>query len=289
MLAIVTHPRMPDFLRLIRADKPIGTLLLMWPMLWALWIVSDGKPSFAVLLVFVVGTFLMRSAGCAINDYANRDIDGSVARTSERPIATGAIAPREALIVAAVLAVCSFVLVLTMNSLTVALSVVGVVLAAAYPFTKRITYWPQLMLGLAFGWAVPMVSAAQTGAVQPVAWVIFLIAILWALAYDTIYAMVDREDDLKLGVKSAAIWLGDRDVMMVTAVLLCVMGLLAVVGIWQGLGMWYLIGWVVGLAVVIYQVWLIRDRVEEQCFNSFNTSNYMGLAVFVGLFLDLSV
>ncbi|MEM7258334.1 MAG: 4-hydroxybenzoate octaprenyltransferase [Pseudomonadota bacterium] len=276
-------------MRLIRADKPIGSLLLMWPMLWALWVVSNGSPHPGVLLVFVVGTFLMRSAGCAINDFADRHIDGSVARSSQRPIVTGAVTPTEALITAAVLALCSFALVLTMNRLTVLMSFVGVVLAAVYPFSKRITYWPQLVLGLAFGWAVPMVSSAQTGAVQPVAWVIFGGAILWALAYDTIYAMVDRRDDVKLGVKSTAIWLGNKDVAAVAVTLLAVLALLLLVGIWQGLGLWFFIGWLAGLGVACYQLWLIRDREEAACFKSFNVSNYMGFAIFLGLVVDLSV
>lgn len=286
---MMTTRRLPDFMRLVRADKPIGSLLLMWPMLWALWLVSDGRPHLSVLLVFITGTFLMRSAGCAINDFADRNIDGKVARSSQRPIVTGAVSPREALITAAVLALCSFALVLTMNRLTILMSFVGVMLAAVYPFSKRVTYWPQLVLGLAFGWAVPMVSAAQTGTVQPVAWVIFGCAILWALAYDTIYAMVDRRDDLKLGVKSTAIWLGDKDVGAVAATLGAVLALLLLVGLWQGLGGWYYIGWLAGVGVACYQVWLIKDRQEADCFWSFRVSNCMGLAIFLGLLLDLSL
>lgn len=288
MQAINTPRRLPDFLRLIRADNPIGSLLLMWPMLWALWIVSYGSPAPGVLLVFLVGTFLMRSAGCAINDFADRHIDGAVARSKHRPIVTGAVTPREALATAAILAICSFALVLTMNRLTILMSFVGVVLAAIYPFTKRVTHWPQLVLGLAFGWAVPMASAAQTGAVQPVAWVIFLSAILWALAYDTIYAMVDRRDDIKLGVKSTAIWLGSKDIIAVAAALFSVLGILGVVGLWQQFGYWYFTGLLAGLGVVLYQLWLIRGREEAGCFRSFLLSNYMGFAIFAGLVLDLS-
>ncbi len=289
MYVINTLGRLPDFMRLIRADKPIGSLLLMWPMLWALWIVSEGQPSIAVLIVFIVGTFLMRSAGCAINDYADRHIDGAVARSKNRPIVTGAVSPGEALITAAVLALCAFVLVLSMNRLTIAMSFAGVLLAAVYPFSKRITYWPQLVLGLAFGWAVPMVSAAQVGTVMPVAWLVFLAAILWALGYDTIYAMVDRSDDVKLGVKSTAVRLGHKDVAVVAIVLLSVLSLMALIGVWQQLGFWYFIGLLCATTVVCYQLWLIRHRDETACFKSFQLSNYMGFAVFAGLFMDLRI
>ncbi len=286
MQAFLSQDRLGHYIRLIRADKPIGSLLLMWPMLWALWIVSDGKPDAVVLLVFLLGTFLMRSAGCAINDYADRHIDGSVARSKHRPIVSGAVSPQEALLIAAALAICSFLLVLTMNRLTIALSFVGVVLAALYPFSKRITYWPQLVLGLAFGWAVPMVCAAQTGTIDTLGWVIYAAAILWALAYDTMYAMVDREDDLKLGVKSTAVWFGEKDVIAVAVVLLVVLGILLWVGFQWQLGMAYFIGLAGGLIVVGYQLWLIKERDAEKCFRAFLASNYMGLAVFAGLMVD---
>jgi len=228
--------RLHDYAKLIRADKPIGAALLLWPMLWALWVVSDGKPDWRVLLVFVIGTFLMRSAGCAINDFADRKIDGSVERSQHRPIVTGAVTPKEAVMVAVVLSIVSFMLVLTMNRLTVGLSFVAVGLAFLYPFTKRFTYWPQLFLGLAFGWAVPMVSAAQTGSVQPVAWLIYAVAIVWALAYDTIYAMVDRSDDIKLGVKSTAILFGQYEVTIVMLLQIAVLIAMAVIARSTGSG-----------------------------------------------------
>ena len=228
--------RLYHYARLIRADKPIGAALLLWPMLWALWVVSDGKPDWRVLLVFVTGTFLMRSAGCAINDFADRNIDASVDRTQHRPIVTGAITPIEAVMVALVLSIVSFLLVLTMNPLTVGLSFVAVGLAFLYPFTKRFTWWPQLFLGLAFGWAVPMVSAAQTGTVQPVAWLIYAVAIAWALAYDTIYAMVDRPDDIMLGVKSTAILFGQQDVKIVMLIQIAVLVVMAVIAYSTGSG-----------------------------------------------------
>ena len=286
MQAFLTPDRFGHYIRLIRADKPIGSLLLMWPMLWVLWLISEGRPDIAVLTVFLVGTFLMRSAGCAINDYADRHIDGSVERSRQRPIVSGAISPREAVVVAAVLALCAFLLVLTMNQLTIALSFIGVLLAAVYPFSKRVTYWPQLVLGLAFGWAVPMVCAAQTGRIDIIGWIIYAAAILWALAYDTMYAMVDRDDDLKLGVKSTAVWLGKRDVPIVAATLAAVLAILALVGYRYHLGTAYAVGWLAAVMVVAYQLWLIKDRDPGQCFKAFQMSNYMGLGVFAGLFVD---
>lgn len=278
--------RIRQYAKLVRADKPIGALLLLWPMLWALWMVSAGRPDLSVLIVFVVGTFLMRSAGCAINDYADRHIDGSVARSKDRPIVSGSVSPREALMVAAALSLLSFLLVLTMNKLTIAMSFVGVVLAGLYPFSKRVTYWPQLVLGLAFGWAVPMGVAAQTGTVGFIGWVIYLAAILWALAYDTMYAMVDREDDLKLGVKSTAIWFGKHDVLAVSLVLALVFLILILVGMKMALGILYYVGLGVGLLVVVRQIWLIKSRDPARCFRAFLLSNFMGLAVFSGLFLN---
>lgn len=277
--------RLVQYTKLVRADKPIGALLLMWPMLWALWIVSDGQPRTSVLLVFIAGTFLMRSAGCAINDYADRHIDGAVARSQDRPIVSGKVSPKEALLVAVVLALLSFLLVLSMNRLTIALSFVGVVLAAVYPFSKRITYWPQLVLGLAFGWAVPMVNAAQSGSVSASGWIIYLAAILWALAYDTIYAMVDRDDDLKLGVKSTAIWFGRYDVFAVAIALAMVIVILVMEGLRSSLGAFYFIGLAAGSLVVVRQLWLIKDRDRILCFKAFMLSNFMGLAIFVGLML----
>lgn len=276
--------RLPQYAKLVRADKPIGALLLLWPMLWVLWMVSEGRPDPSVLLVFIAGTFLMRSAGCAINDYADRHIDGSVARSKDRPIVSGKVTPKEALLVAAVLSLLSFILVLSMNRLTIALSFVGVLLAALYPFSKRVTYWPQLVLGLAFGWAVPMVCAAQTGTISAIGWVIYLVAILWALAYDTIYAMVDREDDLKLGVKSTAVWFGAYDVTAVALTLSGVLLLLVLVGVKLSLSAGYFVGLGAAMLVVARQIWLIRNRHPADCFRAFLLSNYMGLAIFCGLF-----
>ena len=281
--------RLHHYVKLVRADRPIGSALLLWPMLWALWIVSEGRPDWRVLLVFVAGTFLMRSAGCAINDFADRHIDGSVERSQDRPLVTGAVSPKEAILVAAVLAFVSFLLVLTMNRLTVALSFVAVALAFLYPFTKRFTYWPQLFLGLAFGWAVPMVSAAQTGSVQPVAWLIYAVAIAWALAYDTIYAMVDRPDDIKLGVKSTAILFGKNEVAVVMLIQVAVLVILAAIALATGSGWMFALGWVAASGVLARQYQLIKTRQAAPCFDAFMLNNHMGALLFAGFFLDYLV
>ncbi len=281
--------RLGHYARLVRADKPVGAALLLWPMLWTLWIVSDGKPDWKVLLVFVVGTFLMRSAGCAINDYADRGIDGSVERSRNRPIVTGAVTPKEAVLVALALSLISFLLVLTMNTLTIALSVVGVGLAFLYPFTKRVTYWPQLFLGLAFGWAVPMVSAAQTGTVLPVAWLIYGVAIAWALAYDTIYAMVDRPDDTRLGIKSTAILFADYDVAIIMVLQCSVLVIMSLIALAYGAGWVFVFGLVAATIVLTRQWQLIRNREPAACFRAFLLNNHMGAFLFIGIFLDYIV
>ena len=278
--------RLYQYARLVRADKPIGAALLLWPMLWTLWFVSAGKPSWSVVTVFVCGTFLMRSAGCAINDFADRNIDGGVERSRHRPLVTGHVSAREAVAVAVVLALLSFVLVLTMNKLTIQLSFVGVVLAFIYPFTKRITYWPQLFLGLAFGWAVPMVSAAESGAVQPVAWFMYLVAIAWALAYDTIYAMVDRPDDIKLGVKSTAILFGRYDVAIVMLLQVFVLISITWVSLAFGLKWIFMVFMLAALAVLVRQWQLIRFRKPASCYKAFLLNNHMGALIFLGIFLD---
>jgi len=281
--------RLHQYARLVRADKPVGAALLLWPMLWTLWFVSDGQPSWLVLIVFVCGTFLMRSAGCAINDFADRHIDGSVERTRNRPLVTGEVTAKEAVMVAIVLSLVSFALVLTMNRLTIALSFVGVGLAFLYPFTKRITYWPQLFLGLAFGWAVPMVSAAETGVVLGLAWAMYVVAIIWALAYDTIYAMVDRPDDLKLGVKSTAILFGHHDVAIVMILQILVLVSVAWVGINSGLTWIFLLFMLAAAALLFRQYVLIKNREPELCFKAFLLNNHMGAVMFAGIFTDYFV
>ncbi len=282
---MIDRAQLGHYLRLMRLHKPIGILLLLWPMLWALWIAADGQPDRRVLIVFVLGVVLMRSAGCVINDYADRHIDPHVRRTRERPIAAGQVTPREALVLFAVLCGLAFALVLTMNRLTILLSFVAVALAATYPFTKRYTHLPQVYLGAAFGWAVPMVYAAQTGAVPPLAWLIFVANILWSTVYDTMYAMVDRDDDLRIGVKSTAILFGDADRALIGVLQLLLMFCLIGVGRQAGLGAWYYGGLLVAAGFALYQQYLIRQRAPEPCFRAFLNNNWFGAAVFAGIAL----
>ncbi|PLY16181.1 MAG: 4-hydroxybenzoate octaprenyltransferase [Sedimenticola sp.] len=278
--------RLAIYARLIRFHRPIGTLLLLWPALWALWIAGDGQPPWHVVLIFIVGVFLMRSAGCAINDYADRDFDGKVARTLDRPLAQGLIKPREALWVFAVLVLLAFALVLLLNGLTIMMSVVALVLAAAYPFMKRYTHLPQLVLGMAFGWAVPMAFTALQGAVPHYVWILFIATVLWALIYDTEYAMVDREDDLRIGIKSTAILFGENDRMMIGILQLAMLGLLVLVGVKAGLGFIYYLGLLAAALSALYQQYLIRDRVPEACFRAFLENNTFGMVIFIGIFFD---
>ncbi|MGL5948286.1 MAG: 4-hydroxybenzoate octaprenyltransferase [Aeromonas sp.] len=274
------------YVQLARLDKPIGTLLLLWPTLWALWLAADGWPQPQILLVFVLGVCLMRSAGCVINDYADRDVDGHVRRTMRRPLPMGRVAPKEALGLFALLALIAFALVLTLNRLSVALSVVGLVLALAYPLMKRWFALPQLVLGLAFSWSIPMAYAAQAEQLSVEVWWLFVANMLWTVAYDTQYAMVDREDDRKLGLKSSAIFFGRRDKLMIG--LLQGMSLLLLLGLgqWRGLGTAYYWGLLVAAALFVYQQHLIRARQREACFQAFLSNNYVGAALFVGLALD---
>jgi 4-hydroxybenzoate polyprenyltransferase len=281
--------RLRRYALLILFHRPIGTLLLLWPCLWALWIAAEGTPDTLVLVVFIAGTFLMRSAGCAINDYADRDFDGHVSRTRDRPLAAGLVTPREALTVAAVLSLVAFVLVLLMNWLTIALSVVGLLLAASYPYAKRYTYLPQVHLGAAFGWAVPMAFAAQSGALPPIAWLLYLAAILWATIYDTMYAMVDRPDDIKIGIKSTAILFGDADL----SILALLQGLfvidMALVGQQAGLGLPYAVSLAVAVLFMIYHQRLIAEREPADCFHAFLNNNWLGIAITVGVISDYAL
>jgi 4-hydroxybenzoate polyprenyltransferase len=275
--------RLNAYEKLIRLDKPIGILLLLWPTLWALWLSSRGHPSWEIVWIFILGTVLMRSAGCAINDYADRHFDGRVARTRDRPLAAGLIKPNEALIVAAMLTLAAFGLVLQLNKLTILLSVAAVVIAATYPFTKRFFVLPQAYLGIAFGFGIPMAFAAQTGRVPAVAWLLLLANVFWAVAYDTEYAMVDREDDRKIGIKTSAITFGRHDV---TAVMIChamFLLILAWIGWRYALGIWFFAGLLMaaGLAATHYQ--MIRDRDPESCFRAFRHNNWIGAMVFAGL------
>jgi 4-hydroxybenzoate polyprenyltransferase len=261
----------------------------MWPALWALWLAGEGEPPWGIVVVFVLGVVLMRSAGCAINDFADRGIDGYVARTRERPLATGAVSPREALAVFAVLCLVAFALVLVLNWQTVALSVAALALTVIYPFMKRYTHLPQLFLGAAFGWAIPMAFMAVTEAIPSVAWVLFSATLVWALIYDTQYAIVDRDDDLKIGVKSTAILFGEQDRLVIGALQVLMLGLLIWVGVLAGRGLWYWVGLAVAMGIGIYQQRLIRDRDLRGCFEAFLSNNYLGMAVFVGLVLDYAL
>ena len=278
--------RLTQYWLLSRFDKPIGILILLWPALWALWVASRGKPNYYVLLVICLGVILMRAAGCVINDYADRDFDPHVERTKQRPIAAGRVSPKEALGLFVVLCLIAFGLVLTLNAFTIALSFVAAFLAGSYPFMKRYTHLPQAYLGIAFGWAVPMSFSAQLNQIPTVAWVMYLAVVLWALVYDTMYAMVDKDDDLKIGVKSTAILFGayDRHIMAVLQVI--IIGLLVVVGLMQALTWLYYAGVIVATALCVYQQKLIFHREKALCFKAFLNSNYFGMAVFIGLSLS---
>lgn len=277
--------RLNAYLRLVRMDRPIGTLLLLWPTLWALWIAGAGKPSAHVFVVFVLGVWVMRSAGCAINDFADRHIDPEVERTRARPLAAGEIAPAEALAVFGALLLVALLLVMTLGAAMVKLAAIGALLAATYPFFKRFTHLPQLILGAAFGWGIPMAFAAQTGHIPAVAWVLFAANVAWTMAYDTMYAMADRKDDLRIGVKSTAVLFGRHDRLLVGILQLATLGLLAAAGVLAQLGLWYAIG--LGLAAVsaFYQQFLIRSRDERACFDAFINNSWFGAAVYCGVLL----
>jgi len=271
------------YARLMRLHRPIGTLLLLWPTLWALWLAAAGIPDLGVLTVFVLGTLLMRSAGCVINDYADRHFDGHVQRTRDRPLATGEVEPRRALALFGVLVLAAGALVLTQNALTIQLAFVAVGLAAVYPFMKRHTHLPQVWLGAAFAWSVPMGFAAQTGGVPPLAWLLLSAVVLWVLVYDTQYAMVDREDDLRIGIRSTAILFDDADRLIIGILQVLLLVNLWLVGRQAGLGTPYHLGLGAAAALAAYQQWLIRARAPAGCFRAFLNNNWFGLAVFAGI------
>jgi len=278
--------RLEQYWLLARFDRPIGILILLWPALWALWVAGDGKPDWPVLAVICSGVVIMRAAGCVINDYADRDFDPHVERTRQRPIAAGNVSPKEALMVFVVLCLIAFGLVLLLNIYTIMLSFVGAFLAASYPFMKRYTHLPQAYLGIAFGWAVPMSFAAQSNAIPVVAWVMYLAVVLWSLIYDTVYAMVDKDDDLKIGVKSTAILFGDYDRHILAVLQIVMLGLLVIVGQMQHFGEPYYLGLLVAAGLSIYQQKLIFHREKALCFKAFLNSNWFGMAIFVGLATD---
>jgi 4-hydroxybenzoate polyprenyltransferase len=281
--------RLDAYVKLVRLHRPIGIFLLMWPALWALWLAGEGHPPWQVTLIFIAGVVLMRSAGCAINDYADRDFDGHVARTNTRPLAQGLITPAEAVGVFVVLCLTAFGLVLMLNWQTIAMSFVAAALTVIYPFMKRFTHVPQAFLGAAFGWAVPMAFTAIEGSIPLYAWVLFISTLVWALIYDTQYAMVDREDDLKIGIKSTAILFGRRDRLIIGLLQVLMLALLVAVGVMAGRGWAYFAGLAAAAGLAVYQQWLIRDRKPGPCFTAFLNNNYFGMAVFVGLVLDYLV
>ena len=272
--------------RLMRLHRPIGSFLLLWPTLWALWLACDGHPTPKLFTVFVAGVFVMRAAGCIVNDFADRGFDAHVMRTRERPLATGEVSIIEALVLFLLLGLMALGLVLTLNLLSVELAVAGLVLAVTYPFMKRYTYLPQPYLGLAFGWGIPMAYAATTGKVPPEAWLIFIANILWATVYDTMYAMVDRRDDLKIGVKSTAILFGAMDKTIIGVLQGLLLLNLVLVGTRLELGAAYYVGLVFALMFALYEQYLIREREPEKCFQAFLNNNWFGAAVFAGILLN---
>lgn len=279
--------RLANYARLTRLHRPIGILLLLWPVLWALWLAAGGLPALDVLVIFLFGTVLMRSAGCVINDYADRNFDGHVERTRDRPLATGVVSEREALLLFTGLVVLAGLLVLATNLLTIGLAVVGVILAATYPFAKRYTYLPQLHLGAAFGWAVPMAFAAQTETLPPLGWLLFCATVLWAVIYDTEYAMVDREDDLKLGIKSTAILFDDNDRIIIGVLQALMLIDLVLIGREAALGWPYHVGLAIAALLFVYQQYLIRERSRAGCFAAFMNNSWVGGVIFAGLLASL--
>jgi 4-hydroxybenzoate polyprenyltransferase len=281
--------RLTLYERLMRLDKPIGTLLLLWPTLWALWLASDGRPAGQIVWIFVLGTLLMRSAGCVMNDLADWRFDSKVKRTQDRPLATGTVSRGEAYGLAAALTLAAFALVLSLNRLTVLLSFVALALAATYPLTKRFLALPQAYLGVAFGFGIPMGYAAVLGIIPAEGWWLLVANIFWAIAYDTEYAMVDRDDDLRIGIKTAAITLGRHDVVAVMTCYAITLALLGGIGAHHGLGMAYYLGLAGAAALMAYHYHLIRGRDRDACFKAFNHNNWVGAAIFAGIFADFAM
>ena len=275
------------YAQLIRLDKPIGWLLLLWPTLWALWIASEGTPSLHLIFVFVMGVFITRSAGVIVNDLADRDFDPFVERTKYRPIAAGKVSLKEARLVMAFLTLIAFLLVLTTNLLTVLLSLLAICITLLYPLMKRHTYLPQVFLGFAFSWGIPMAFAASTNGVPVLAWLIFATNMLWVLIFDTIYAMVDREDDLKIGLKSTAILLDDADRTAIGVIQVMFIAALYSVGQQAGLGKPYYVALALAAGLLIYQQFLIHDRTPQKCFKAFVNNNWVGMTIFLGIVLSL--
>lgn len=280
--------QMRNYAKLMRVDKPIGTYLLLWPVLWALWLAGEGHPDQGLFVVFLVGVFVMRSAGCVLNDFADRKIDPYVERTRDRPIASGAVTPTEALILFVALSLIAVGLASMLNRPAQLLAIVAAGLTIIYPFIKRYMSIPQFVLGAAFGWAVPMVFAAQTGGTPQLAWLVFGVALVWAIIYDTFYAMVDREDDLKVGVKSTAILFGDVDLFVIAGLQLIMLIGLVLVGVLADLGFWYYAAVAISACLMAYHLWLARDRKPAGCFAAFLHNHFIGLVIFIGIVLHYS-
>ncbi|MBM6607263.1 4-hydroxybenzoate octaprenyltransferase [Enterobacteriaceae bacterium RIT814] len=279
----LTQNKLLAYHRLMRTDKPIGALLLLWPTLWALWVATPGLPPLWILAVFVAGVWLMRAAGCVVNDYADRKFDGHVKRTANRPLPSGAVTEKEARTLFVVLILISFLLVLTLNTMTILLSVAALALAWVYPFMKRYTHLPQVVLGAAFGWSIPMAFAAVSETVPLSCWLMFLANILWAVAYDTEYAMVDRDDDLKIGIKSTAILFGRQDKLIIGILQVAVLALMVAIGYLNGLNGVFYAAVVAAGGLFVYQQKLIANRDRDACFKAFLNNNYVGLVLFLGL------
>lgn len=278
--------RLTLYEKLMRLDRPIGILLLLWPTLWGLWFASEGDPNWIIVWIFILGTALMRSAGCVINDYADRNFDSRVERTKHRPLATGDVSTKEALILAGSLSLIAFLIILPLNTLTILLSVPALLLAASYPFTKRFLSLPQAYLGICFGFGIPMAFAAERGEIHLLAGLLMLANVFWAIAYDTEYAMVDREDDLKIGIKSSAITFGHYEVL---AVMICYGLMLLVfigVGIWQQLGFFYYLSLIITIGLIGHQFILIKNRDRQKCFKAFLYNNWIGATLYLGILLD---
>ena len=277
--------QLSNYAQLMRLDKPIGTWLLLWPTLWALWLAGKGHPDGSIFIVFMLGVFIMRSAGCVLNDFADRNIDPYVERTRSRPIASGAVAPMEALTLFVALALIAIGLAAMLNRQAQVLAIIAAALTVVYPFIKRFVSIPQFVLGMAFGWAVPMAFAAQTGQTQQLAWLVFGTALVWAVIYDTFYAMADREDDLKIGVKSTAILFGDADLFVIGGLQILMLLALILIGDMAELGSWYYTAVFVAGVLMVYHQWLARDRIAANCFKAFLHNHYIGMIVFVGIVL----
>ncbi len=281
--------RLKIYIQLMRLDKPIGILLLLWPMLWGLWFAAEGFPDVMILGIFVIGTILMRSAGCVINDYADREIDLHVERTKNRPFATQSAGTREALFLAAGLSLCAFILILPLNQLTITLSFVALFLAGTYPFTKRFFAMPQAYLGIAFSFGIPMAFAAQTNELPMLVWILMIANLFWVIAYDTAYAMVDKVDDLKIGIRTSAITFGQFDVMGVILCHIIFLSLMLYIGFFQQMGIAYYAGLITATGLIIYQYQLIKNRDPKYCFQAFLNNNWVGTVIFIGIALDFLI